>query len=97
MRSLNSARTLLLLCSAVAAFGQTSRPLPSPPTPAEQAKWRAEGRTLPAPERLQPTLDPALPAYAPLDPAALKGHFKGAASDVLAVLTKNWIAAFRQY
>ena len=48
------------------------------------------------PELLQPALDPALPAYVPRPDLALSGHFKGAASDVLAALTKNWIAAFQK-
>jgi phosphate transport system substrate-binding protein len=46
---------------------------------------------------LQPTLDPALPPYAPQADRAISAHFKGAASDVLAALTKSWIAAFQKY
>jgi phosphate transport system substrate-binding protein len=98
---MNSTRCLvslfLLLCSGVAAGAQTSRPLPTPASPAETAKWREQGRTLPTPELLQPTLDAALPAYSPRTDIEIAGHFKGAASDVLAVLTKNWIAAFQKY
>ena len=76
------------------AFG---RSLPSPPTPAQTADWKAHGRTLPVPEVLQPTLDPTLPAFVPRTDVEISGHLKGAASDVLAVLTKNWIAAFQKY
>jgi phosphate transport system substrate-binding protein len=49
------------------------------------------------PEAKQPTLDDALPHYVPRTDIELSGHFKGAASDVLAMLTQNWIAAFRKY
>src|SRR5437764_828835 len=73
-----------------------ARPMPTPPTPADAAKWREQGRTLPTPELLQPTLDAALPAYRPRTDVEIAGHFKGAASDVLAALTKKWIAAFQK-
>lgn len=73
-----------------------ARPLPAPPTPAETAKWREEGRTLPRPELLQPMLDSALPDYVPTRGVELAGHFKGASSDVLTTLTKSWIAAFQK-
>ncbi len=82
-----------LLLSRVAVYGA----MPTPATPAQAADWKEHGRTLPTPELLQPTLDPALPAYVPRRDVALAGHFKGAASDVLALLTKNWIAAFQKY
>jgi phosphate transport system substrate-binding protein len=88
----------LALASGVAdTQAQSKRPLPSPPTAADAAKWKEQGRTLPAPELLQPTLDPALPAYVPRQDREFSGHFKGAASDVLAVLTKKWIIAFQKY
>lgn len=74
-----------------------------PPTPtnrplndAEKKLGMDQGRPLPLPELLQPTLDPALPAYVPLR-TRLHAHFKGAASDVLAVLARRWAAAFRTY
>lgn len=84
-----------LLLAATAALA-APRPMPAPPTPEQSAKWRLEGRALPAPELLQPTLDPALPAYAPRRDAEIAGRFKGASSDVLAALTKTWIAAFQK-
>jgi phosphate transport system substrate-binding protein len=84
----------LLACALAPLSGRT---LPQPPTPAEQNLWKQQGRTLPVPEAQQPTLDPALPAYVPRRDIELSGHFKGAASDVLALLTKQWIAAFQKY
>lgn len=86
----------LLLCIGGAAGAQTARLLPKPPSPADAAQWREHGRTLPTPELLQPTLDAALPPYVPRTDVELSGHFKGAASDVLAALTKDWIAAFQK-
>lgn len=66
-----------------------------PQTDAEKKIGLEQGRILPPPELLQPTLDPALPAYVPTG-ARLHGHFKAAASDVLAVLAKRWAAAFHR-
>ena len=75
----------------------SARTIPKPPTPAEQTFWKQEGRTLPVPETQQPVLDNALPHYEPRVDIELSGHFKGAASDVLAVLTKQLIVAFQRY
>jgi len=96
--SLRVHRLLALAFVAVSLAAPThAKPLPSPPTPAQSADWKDHGRTLPERELLQPTLDPALPAFTPQLDRTLAGHLKGASSDVLAVLTKNWIAAFRKY
>src|SRR5258708_2916145 len=88
-----------LLCLTLSGLPAAldARPLPVPPTPAEQALWKNQGRTLSVPEAQQPALDPALPHYVPRRDIELSGHFKGAASDVLAVLTKQWVAAFQKY
>jgi len=86
---------LVLSLAAGAASG--ARTLPKPPTPAESALWKQQGRTLPEPELLQPTVDPDLPAFTPRLGPELTGHLTGAASDVLAVLTKQWAAAFRKF
>ena len=77
----------------------TQAVLPSKPqTDAEKKRGMTDGRDLPTPEVLQPTLDAALPAYKPrADRAALHGHFKAAASDVLPGLAKAWVAAFHAY
>lgn len=67
-----------------------------PQTP-EQAKAGVErGRELPPPEVLQPTLDPALPAFVPRK-EKLAGTFKGAASDVMVVVAQKLFEKFRQY
>ncbi len=74
-----------------------ARPLPTKPTPAQSELWKEQGRTLPDPELLQPTLDAALPSFTPRQKTELSGHLKGAASDVMAVLTKQWVTAFHKY
>ncbi len=88
---------LLSLLLPFTVFSAAARPLPTPQTAAEAAAGKENGRTPPTPEFLQPTLDAALPHYVPRGDVELSGHFKGAASDVLAVLTKKWIAAFQKY
>ena len=93
-RCLNIIVPTLVLLGATALAG---RDMPKPPTPAEQALWKQQGRTLPVPETQQPALDAALPRYEPRRDLELSGHFKGASSDVLAALTKQWIAAFQKY
>jgi len=71
-------------------------PTNRPQTPEEAEEGRKSGRKLPPPEVLQPTLDPGLPAYVPVQ-QKLAGTFKGAASDVLAVLVQKWFEKFRAY
>ncbi|MDI1318621.1 MAG: substrate-binding domain-containing protein [bacterium] len=88
---------LLIAAVLVTAGALPGRDLPKPPTPPEQALWKQQGRTLPVPETQQPVLDAALPRYVPRRDLKLSGHFKGASSDVLAALTKQWIAAFQKY
>ncbi len=56
----------------------------------------SDGRVLPTPEILQPTVDAALPAFQPRK-EPLRGSLKGAASDVLPALAQAWFARFRQY
>jgi phosphate transport system substrate-binding protein len=67
-----------------------------PQTEAEAKKGQQFGRTLPPPEILQPTLDPALPAFHPRA-ENVTGNFKGAASDVLKVLVEMWFEKFKTY
>src|SRR5262249_3686852 len=57
-------------------------PTNTPQTPQQAENARKAGRQLPPPEILQPTLDPALPAYQARK-EKLSGTFKGGASDVL--------------
>jgi len=87
----------LLAFLAATIVPLTAAPKPHPPTPAESNLWKQQGRTLPEPELLQPTLDPALPAFTPKHGPDLSGHLTGAASDVLALLTKQWVAAFQKF
>src|SRR5688500_9324267 len=70
---------------------------PQKPTPADTAQWRQQGRPLPQPELLQPTLDPALVPFEPRESRALAGSFKGASSDVLVDLGRRWIVAFQKF
>ena len=75
---------------------QPALPTHRPQTDAEKKIGMEQGRPLPPPELLQPTLDPALPAYVPA-PVRLRAHFKAAASDVMAALVRRWVAAFNTY
>jgi len=76
-----------------------SPPVPSnrPQTDEEKEAAKNRGRVLPAPETLQPTLDPKLPAYLPRKGPEISGSFKGAASDVLPSLVGLWVEAFRKH
>ncbi|MDD3180593.1 MAG: substrate-binding domain-containing protein [Opitutaceae bacterium] len=95
---INPAIALLLAASGLFVATANARPpAPKPPTAADAAFWRQNGRTLPTPEVLQPTIDPALPAYVPRKDIELSGSFKGACSDVLPGVAKRWIAAFQKY
>ncbi len=68
-----------------------------PQTPEQAEAGRQRGRELPPPELLQPTLDPALPAYEPRKGAKLTGAFRGGSSDVLTVLVQRWFERFKRY
>ena len=98
-------RTMLaaLLLASTAAIAQPmvewvvpAVPTNKPQTPEQAKEGQQRGRELPPPEILQPTLDPALPAYVPRK-EKLTGTFKGAASDVLTVVAQKWFEKFRQY
>lgn len=68
-----------------------------PQNDAEKKAGMDVGRTLPAPELLQPDLDPSLPHYVPTRGLKLKAHFRAGVSDVLPGLASAWVAAFRKY
>jgi phosphate transport system substrate-binding protein len=70
-------------------------PTNHPQTPADEELGKTQGRKLPEPEILQPTLDAALPAYQSSG-SRLSGSYKIAASDVLPSLVKQWISGFRK-
>ena len=100
------AAAALVLIAVASAQTSDTRPLvewiipalaPNKPQTAEQAEAaRQNGRALPSPEVLQPTLDPALPAYQPRN-EKLTGTFKGAASDVMVDITRKWFEKFKTY
>jgi phosphate transport system substrate-binding protein len=70
----------------------------TPQTDAQDAYNKQHGRPLPTPELLQPTLDSALPDYdPPKHKNELRGDYKCGASDVLAALSKTWVAEFEKY
>jgi phosphate transport system substrate-binding protein len=76
---------------------EPSAPTIAPQTDAEKKAGMEVGRTLPAPELLQPELDPALPHYVPTKGLRIKAHFRAGVSDVLPGLASAWLAAFRKY
>lgn len=63
-------------------------------TDAQDEYNKEHGRPTPTPELLQPTPDPQLTSYEPLGRNALRGTYNCGASDVLAALSKDWIAEF---
>jgi len=76
--------------------------LPIAPTHAVQtiAQDRAgisRGRTLPAPEVLQPTLDPALPRFKPRYGRSLHGTLRLMCSDTMPGLVRDWIESFARF
>ena len=71
-------------------------PTNHPQTPAEEEAGRNQGRKLPPPEILQPTLDSKLRDYRPVA-TELSGRYRAASSDVLPGLVKQWIAEFHKY
>ncbi len=68
-----------------------------PQSDRDAEKARQLGREEPEPEILQPSLDPALPAYQPRKDIKISGSFKAASSDVLPGLVKLWLEGFRKY
>jgi phosphate transport system substrate-binding protein len=99
------ATVAILLCSSSGAVEPaslvewTDSPLPtnSPQTPQQEELGKTQGRALPRPEVLQPTLDPDLPVEHPCQNAHLQGHYQGASSDVLPGLVRLWIQRFKRY
>lgn len=65
-----------------------------PQSKAEKEQGREHGRTLPTPELLQPSLDPALPGFEPRRLAA--ATVTVASSDVLPALVHAWIRGFER-
>lgn len=70
---------------------------PAPQSDAEKKLAQQNGRALPTPELLQPTLDPGLPAYLPTRGPALRATLRAGSSDVLPSLVQAWVRGFRRY
>ncbi len=68
-----------------------------PQTETEKKAGMVTGRTLPAAELLQPSLDPDLPHYVPSKGLKIQASFRAGSSDVLPGLVTAWVAAFRKY
>jgi phosphate transport system substrate-binding protein len=78
----------------------SDQPLASnvPQTEAEKEQGREHGRALPAPELLQPSLDPGVPEFhRAFRKNRLRGDYKCASSDVLPSLAKAWAAKLKKY
>lgn len=92
-----SSVTFLALTLPLSAQPAPDAVAPEKPTAAETERWRQQGRTLPAPELLQPGLDPALAPFQPRASRELAGVFRGSSSDVLVDLGRRWVAAFQKH
>lgn len=103
MRHFLRCAAIALALLATGAFAQPmvewvvpALPTHKPQTPEQAERGRQQGRALPAPEVLQPTLDPALASYQPRG-ERLKATFKGGSSDVLTGLVGKWFEKFKAY
>lgn len=63
-------------------------------TAAQKRQGKREGRELPAPEILQPQIDPRLVIFQPRYGEALSGSIRIRSSDVLPRLVRSWVRAF---
>ncbi len=68
-----------------------------PQSDAEKKAGMVTGRTLPAPELLQPSLDPTLSHFAPTRGYRIRHAYRAGCSDVLPGLVADWVTAFRKY
>ncbi|MDB5708908.1 MAG: hypothetical protein JWL96_978 [Sphingomonas bacterium] len=68
-----------------------------PQSDEEKKAGMVTGRTLPAPELLQPSLDPALSHFVPTRGYRIKHAYRAGCSDVLPGLVADWVVAFRKY
>jgi phosphate transport system substrate-binding protein len=69
-------------------------PTHPPQTKAQDAAGMEHGRTLPAPEVLQPTLDPRLAPFAPRYGGDFSGTLRLMCSDVLPGVVRSWMSSF---
>lgn len=70
---------------------------PHPQSDEEKKAAQQEGRELPTPELLQPSLDPSLPPYTPTPGLKIKRTYQAGSSDVLPGLVTAWVEAFQKY
>lgn len=71
-----------------------AEPTHPPQTKAQDAAGMEHGRALPAPEVLQPTLDPRLAGFEPRHGRDLSGTLRLMCSDVLPGLVRSWMSSF---
>jgi phosphate transport system substrate-binding protein len=89
----------LAACAAGRTSATTEWQLPAEPTRPPQTKAQDDfgmqhGRPLPAPEVLQPTLDPRLAPFEPRHGRDLGGTLRLMCSDVLPGLVRSWMTSF---
>lgn len=80
--------------SATVEWQLAAEPTHPPQTKAQDDFGMQHGRPLPAPEVLQPTLDPRLAAFEPSYGRDLGGTLRLMCSDVLPGLVRSWIESF---
>ena len=95
---------LMLAASGYASAGVPTVEWQLPPAPAHAVQTHAqdlagmrEGRTLPRPEVLQPTLDSRLERFAPRYARTLSGTLRLMCSDTMPALVRAWIRSFTHY
>ena len=87
---------------ALAGVATVEWQLPTAPTHAVQTHAQdlagmRQGRALPPPEVLQPTLDPELRRFVPRYSSALSGTLRLMCSDTMPALVRAWIRSFAYY
>lgn len=73
------------------------QPTHAPQTKAQDLAGMRAGRTLPKPEVLQPTLDPALREFTPRYRRDLAGTLRLMGSDILPKLIRCWVRTFSRF
>ena len=99
-----AAVALALAASGYASAGTATVEWQLPPAPTHAVQTHAQdlagmrqGRTLPRPEVLQPTLDPALRRFTPRYSRSLSGTLRLMCSDTMPALVRAWIRSFTHY
>ncbi|MBN8844136.1 MAG: substrate-binding domain-containing protein [Sphingomonadales bacterium] len=70
---------------------------PAPQTEEEKKAGMQNGRTVPTPELLQPSIDPALPAFKKTPGLKINRTYQAGTSDVLPGLVDMWVKDFQRY